>query len=349
MEIGNSDDQNQNNIQLNQPANNQSIIPVTPPPTDTSPTPITPPAYNPTPDQVPVTNKSDFPFKPIEPDNLSKNEPQISAELDKAPVSEPKIEPKKEEDLSEAKIEVNDYSNGPSNFQKTNSNPAPVQQFEHDSDAPKFKTSNTRPILTILSIVIAFIALGFAGGFFGFKYSPKIAGLFNATADTDTSTSVSPDATQPQSTSTTSGDISAWTVYSNSQYLFSIKFPDNWYSQGTSDLNAKTVSFTSYSPTQTANSGYKVEITSQSLNGQDLKTWINSNNTISGIKGDEPSTLTIDSQEAYQQTLTGTVKTFNTYIKRNSDVVVISYTAPEAKFDEGKILYNKMVNSIQLN
>lgn len=221
---------------------------------------------------------------------------------------------------------------------------------QDDFAAPKKSGGKSAALVT--TIAIAFVALGFAGGFFGFKYSPKIAKLFTATADTETTPSTSDTATsaigKPKSTATTADAVAAWPIYSNTSYLYSLKYPDNWYSKNANDPASKDVIFSSTDPATGSDTGMWVEASIEALNGKDLKTWIEANNTTSNIKADSLTELTIGSETAYQQIISGTTKSISTYIGREGGVLVVTYTAPEALYTTGVTLYNDIIGSIKL-
>lgn len=200
-------------------------------------------------------------------------------------------------------------------------------------------------IATILAIL--FIVLGFVGGYLGYKYAPKIKGLFTTTADSNTP-AADPSITTPESTSATPTTIANWPVYTNTKYLYSISYPDTWFSQNTNDPQAKSITLTSTSPSAKASGNLTVTITAQAANGSELKKWIETNNTVTGEKTDTLSKLSLDSQDAYQQETTGTTKTLNTYIKAGDSVLVMAYTADGSNFDTGKPIYTQIIESIKL-
>ena len=208
---------------------------------------------------------------------------------------------------------------------------------------PSHKAVTTATILAIL-----FIVLGFACGFLGYKYAPKLKGLLTTTADSNTP-AADPSISNPESTSATPITVANWPVYTNTKYLYSISYPDTWFSQNTNDPLAKSVTLTSTSPSAKTSGNLTVTLTAQPSNGSDLKTWIETNNTVTGEKTDTLSKLSLDSQDAYQQETTGTTKTLNTYIKQGDNILVIGYSADESSFLAGKAIYTQIIESIKLN
>ncbi len=304
--------------------------PPAPPPTPAfTPAPATPPspAETPTPEPPKATSEEATPIPvstPASPSNHppTKNEPQIAVDL--------------EDDKGEERV----------------ANPIDTGQHDMDHSIPPVKqTSNIRGTMIVAAVAALFLGVGFFGGFFGYKYSPKLAKLFSSSADTTASTTNSSDSSTPKSTSSTPSDIASWPIYSNTKYLYSIKYPDTWYSQGTGDAQSKTVQFTSYKSDTTGTAstdGFKVEIVFQDSNGKQLKDWVTANNTAAGTTSATPQEIQVDGKVAYQQTNTAVTKSISTYISRTSQIMIVTYYGPEAKFDEGKALYDKIIGTIKL-
>ncbi|AKM82801.1 TPA: hypothetical protein DD449_00310 [Candidatus Berkelbacteria bacterium] len=228
---------------------------------------------------------------------------------------------------------------------------APVFNKEPDLASTMFppkKTSGTGvAVATTAILAVAFVAIGFAGGFFGYKYSPKLASLIKTSADSSNATTTT-DNTQPQSTSATPGDVSVWPIYDNTTYLYSVKYPDNWYSQNTDDSTAATATFTNFAPQSKTNTEEKIEVSAQSANSQDLKTWIEAQNTISQNTA-TLTKLTISGQDAYQQETAGENKTLTTFIKQGENIISIIYSADAGVYNDGKAVYNTVIASFKLS
>lgn len=208
-------------------------------------------------------------------------------------------------------------------------------------------TGSHKAVTTATILAILFIGLGFVGGYLGYKYAPKLKGLITTTADSNTPTA-DPSITTPESTSAAPTTVANWPVYTNTKYLYTINYPDTWYSQNTNDTKAKSIILTSTNPSSKTDSNLTVTVTAQAANGSDLKTWIETNNTVSGEKTDTLSKLSLDSQDAYQQETTGTTKTLNTYLKQGDFIMTLSYTTDESSFETGKAIYTQIIESIKI-
>jgi len=270
---------------------------------------------------------------------------QVQAQTS-TPPPPPPIEPEKE---TPAKIDTGQYD--------MNVTPpaeptiTPQTQVNNNPIPPVKKPSSSRSVALITSIAILFLVIGFSGGFLGYKYSPQLRGFISSSADSNSS--VSEEASTvvpPKNTNSEPGDISAWQIYANTQYKYSIKYPDNWYSKNTSDPIAKTVQFASFELSDSSSStptGYKVETVVQDSNSKSLLPWIEANNVASGVSG-TPKEITVGNEKAYQQTITGISKSIATYIERGDKILIISYYAPDSQFDTGKKIYDKMIGTIKL-
>lgn len=208
-------------------------------------------------------------------------------------------------------------------------------------------TTSRKATITATILAVLFIVLGFAGGYLGYKYAPKFKELFTTSADSNTPVA-NPDTTTPESTSTTPGTLADWPIYTNTKYLYAINYPDTWFSQNTNDPLAKSITLTSTEPTSKSSDNLTVTITARAANGSDLKTWIETNNTVTGEKTGTLSRLSLDGQDAYQQESTGTTKTLNTYIKTGDSVLSFTYTADGTNFDTGKPIYTQIIETIKI-
>ena len=203
----------------------------------------------------------------------------------------------------------------------------------------------------VTTVAIGFLLVGFLGGFLGFRYVPKFKNLISGTAETNSNSETAAQINNPASTNSQPGEVDSWPIYSNTKYLYSIKYPDTWYNQGANDPTSKTVLFSSYKPDEAGSSslsGFKVEIVLQDSNGKTLKDWIDANNVTAGNSAQTPKKIQVGGQDAYQQPINGINKNITTYISRTDKIMVVTYYGPENKFDEGKVLYDKMLDSIKL-
>ena len=298
-------------------------------------TPVNQPASTPVDDdaKIEVSSPSELPQQPAAP---PPTQPQPQNEK---PSQAPKPKP-----VSQENIEASDYSvpvQASPKPQPSNFKPMPMPSIKHPSTGKAFGV--------IASVAIIFLIVGFSGGFFGYKYVPKFKNLFSSSADTS-DTGSSNQIGAPVSSNKEPGDVSTWPTYSNTQYLYSIKYPDTWYNQGANDPTSKTVLFTSFNPDSGTSSlsGYKVEIVFQDSNGKTLKDWIDANNVTAGASAQTPEKISVSNQDAYQQQINGTSKSIATYINRTDKIMIITYYGPENTFSTGKALYDKMIDSIKL-
>jgi hypothetical protein len=297
-------------------------------------TDMAPPAEKPAANPADKANKSvDFPFKPIQ---NQANDPQIGVDFDKPKnATQPEVKPATK--IPDAKIDMPDYEGG----QKSNAD-------KPDSIIQTNNIPHNNSALIYTAVALLFIALGFGGGFLGFKYSPKIAKMFTSTADT--TTKATDTITQPVTKNATPGDISVWPIYTNSKYLYSVNYPDNWYAEGLNDKSAFTVAFSSYDPTNNAASttGFKVEIIAQSSNNETLQNWITENNTTANTTLFALSPVKIAGQDGYQQKVTSTSQIINSYVLNNNQVITITYTGP-LNDTAGPIIYNNILSTIKFS
>lgn len=282
-------------------------------------------------------------FTPAD-DDSDKNKPTVAPLV----IKDPEDEEKREAEEPKTESKPIDPTPTPSTPEPK---PEPVLDPNKDlADAmfPPKKTRNTaKTVTTVIAIAIVFMAIGFAGGFLGFKYSPKLASLIKISADTDNTAATAIDG-QPTSTSATPGDVSVWPIYSNTTYLYSLKYPDNWYSQNTDDPTASTVTLTNFAPQSKTNTEIKVEITIQNAGTMDLKTWLDTQSTITQNVA-TLAKVTISDLDAYQQAVTGTNQSIATYIKQGSNVITVTYTADPGVFTDGQPIYNTILASIKLS
>ena len=314
-------------------------------------TPVNPPASTPVDDnaKIEVSSPSDLPTpqatsnpqQPATPPPEKAVEPLPTQPQPQAnqpsPTPEPKPAPQENIETSDHNVPVQ----ASPKIQPTNFKPMPM---------PPIKKQGTgKAVAIITSVAIAFLIIGFSGGFFGYKYVPKFKNLISSSADTS-ETDNSSQIGSPISANSEPGDISAWPIYSNTTYKYSIKYPDTWYNQGANDPTSKTVLFSSFKPDESSTniSGYKVEIVFQDSNGKTLKDWIDANNVVSGASAQTPEKIQVSNQDAYQQQINGTNKNITAYISRTDKIMIITYYGPENTFATGKALYDKMISSIKL-
>ena len=223
----------------------------------------------------------------------------------------------------------------------------------------QLNTSRSISIATTFSILI--LVLGFGGGFLSFQNWSKITSLINTSADevvVDTASKtpvvvpVTPAEIEKEAPIETVVDpLKDWSSYTNTKFAYSVKFPDNWFGQNTTNAAADTISLTSVKPTSEevqAQIGYKVEIRFQNSNSKLLPDWIKDNNTVGGYGAPKLTALKIDGKDAYQETITTITKFSETYVFQADKVMVVSYFAPEKDFDAGLKFYQDIIGSIKL-
>lgn len=233
-----------------------------------------------------------------------------------------------------------DTSNGPLNQ-------TPKSDLIDSIPLPKQPIGSGKTVTTATILAILFIGLGFVGGFLGFRYAPKLKSLVSTSADTNTP-AIDSGITAPESTSATPGTIANWPIYNNTKYLYSVNYPDTWFNQNTNDPSAKSITLTSDNPSSKSSSNLEVTVTAQPSNGSDLKAWIETNNTVTNEKTNALSKLTLNGQDAYQQENTGVAKKIDTYLKQGDFILVMTYTADDSSFENGKAIYTQIIESIRL-
>jgi hypothetical protein len=277
--------------------------------------------------------------------------------------------PKQVRTIGESRIEVQQYD---ISVEEKKSNEDDDRLTDEDLHIKKpmapipmhnsINTSRTLSIATTVSIVV--LILGFCGGYVGYKYWPNIVSkipkstekVVPVSSKIITTLSLSPSITQsPEvktSVSPTPDDpLKNWSNYTNSKFSYSVKYPDNWFSEGTNNNQSAAIQLTSFKPTiggSEIQAGSKVEIVFQNANGKLLKDWIKDNNIVSGFGTPELTPLKIDGKDAYQQTVVSNGKSTSTYVFQADKVMAINYYAPENTFVAGKTVYNQIINSIKL-
>lgn len=219
---------------------------------------------------------------------------------------------------------------------------------------PVFATNDaSRAVMTTTIVMILVLALGFGAGFGSYKLLQNQAASADRGTETKTTTpakTINTETTVP--TKTTTGPTASWSSYNNTKYLYSLQYPDTWFSQSTNTAESTTVQFTSFRPDQATSgeltAGAKIEITFQDTNGKTLTDWIEANNASMNAKTESATTLTIGGQSATQQTIIIPIKSIATYLLQANKVMVISYYAAEKDFATNQSIYDNIIKSIQL-
>lgn len=230
-----------------------------------------------------------------------------------------------------------------------------------DSQPVHHQLNDSRSISIATTFSILILVLGFGGGFLGFQNWSKITSKIGASADetiveTASKTPVVVPVTKEEAAKevpveTVVDPLKNWSNYTNTKFAYSLKFPDTWFGQNTTNATADTISLTSVKPSSEevqAQIGYKVEIRFQNSNSKLLPDWIKDNNTVGGYGMPKVTTLKIDGKDAYQETITTITKFSETYVFQADKVMVISYFAPEKDFDAGFKFYQDIIGSIKL-
>lgn len=196
--------------------------------------------------------------------------------------------------------------------------------------------------VVIVALVIAFI--GFGGGFAAYRYLPGLTQKAATTADVatlPTDTNIQP----PKSSKTLPSDVSQWPLYTNTKYLYSVSYPDTWYSQNANNPETDAVRFTNYNPEE-KDEGSKIEIVMQNSNGQDLKTWVEANNITTNTNSAALSTVKIGTKEGYQQKTGYQIKT---YLLQAGKVMTVTLTSTATELTDSTALYQKVLDSLKLS
>jgi len=301
----------------------------------------TQPQSNTNPDEVKIevsnSNPSPVPAappaQPAEPIFTPENQP-VSTPVPVAPIPAPQ-NPPTNPPVTPPPQEPQTPPAPPSPPQQQTPPAAQIDTGQYDIGRNPVKEKTGHPVAVITLVAILFLGVGFGGGFYGYKYIPKLKNMLSTSADTST----------PQA-STTDTSTSLKT-YTNAKYTYSIQYPASW-SVSPDDPQAKTIQFTSYKPdTSGAGAGLKVEIVFQDSNGKTLKSWVEANNVTSGIVA-TPTAITVDGQQAYQQKVNSDTKNVSTYVMKNNRVMAISYYASNSEFATGETTYDQMLQSIKL-
>lgn len=225
-----------------------------------------------------------------------------------------------------------------------------VVNFKPVALPPIKASSENRAVAITTTVAIIVLLAGFGAGFGGYKlFQGQIT-----SADTETTPAAATEPPKTINTDTTQDKETAnWSSYTNTKYKYALKYPDTWYGEGINSAESNTVQLTSFKPdTQTSGGlteGSKVEIVFQDTNGKILKDWLDANNASMNAQTAEPKSLTIDEKSALQQTISLPVKSIGTYLIQADKVMIISYYAAEKDFDQGKTIYEDIIESITLD
>lgn len=195
--------------------------------------------------------------------------------------------------------------------------------------------------VVIVALVIAFV--GFGGGFAAYRYLPGLTQKAATTADVatmPTDTNIQP----PKSSKALPSDISQWPLYTNTKYLYSVSYPDTWYSQNANNPETDAVRFTNYNPEE-KDEGSKIEIVMQNSNDQDLKTWVEANNITTNTNSAALSTVKVGTKEGYQQKTGYQIKT---YLLQAGKVMTVTLTSTATELTDSTALYQKVLDSLKL-
>ncbi len=229
-----------------------------------------------------------------------------------------------------------------------------VVNFRPTAMAPTKAPNEARTVVIATTIAIVVLVGGLAAGFIGFRF------LEGQTASADTPTQTTSKAPKTIDTVTTTGAAptegtatASWTSYENTKNKYTLKYPDNWYSQGADSPTSSSIQLTSFKPEASGSGeiseGYKIEVVFQDTNGKTLTSWIEATNAAMSAKVSETKKTTIDTQIATQQTLSAPVKSISTYVIHNDKVMMITYYAAQNDFEKGISIYEDILNSIKLN
>jgi hypothetical protein len=263
------------------------------------------------------------------------------------------------------KIEIQQYDIPIKKVKSEESDSKHAEHQKNKDSSPKPDRIDTNRALaaTVITTVLV-LALGLGGGFFGFKYGPVL--LKNVAVSADTFNILKTSApTQPANTTEISNPVApanpvpsqsdnqTLTLYSNSRYNYSVKFPSNWSSQNTEDPQADTIQLSSVkidASTPTNQTGLIVEISFKSANNELLKDWITKDNKTAGYGTPKLTAVKIDGKDAYQQTVSASAneKMINSYVFQADKVMIISYNASDTDFTSGTKIYQSIIDSIKL-
>ena len=221
----------------------------------------------------------------------------------------------------------------------------------HKTPPPPITPQTSQPIskihtpitpVVIAALIVAFI--GFGGGFAAFRYLPGLTQKAATTADVatmPTDTNIQP----PKSNKALPSEVSLWPVYTNTKYLYSVSYPDTWYSQNANNPETDAVRIMNYNPEE-VDEGSKIEIVMQNANGQDLKTWVEANNVTTNTNSTALSTVKVGTKEAYQQKTGYQMKT---YLLQAGKVMNVTLTSTATELTNSTALYQKVLDSLKLS
>lgn len=221
---------------------------------------------------------------------------------------------------------------------------SPVQNKPVQPITPQPISKMYNSITPVIIVALIVVFAGFGGGFAAYHYLPGLTQKAATTADittlpTDTSIQL------PKINKATPSDVSQWPIYTNTKYLYSVSYPDTWYSQNTNDPKTDAVRFSNYNPEE-KDTGSKIEIVLQNTNGQDLKTWVEANNITTNTNSAALSTVKVGTKEAYQQKTGYQVKT---YLLQASKVMTVTLTSTTTELTDSSALYQKVLDSLKLS
>jgi hypothetical protein len=199
------------------------------------------------------------------------------------------------------------------------------------------------PITPVVMVALIVAFIGFGGGFAAYRYLPGLTQKAATTADVatlPTDSNIQP----PKSSKSIPSEVGQWPNYANTKYLYSISYPDTWYSQNANNPETDAVRFTNYNPEE-KDEGSKIEIVLQNANGQDLKTWVEANNVTTNTNSAALSTIKVGTKEGYQQKTGYEVKT---YLLQAGKVMIISLYSTATELTDSSALYQKVLDSLKL-
>lgn len=305
------------------------------------------------------TSKAEFPFKPIEHDEVPHHsEPQFgvnfetpSAEVLKSSSTEiikPQTEITKEVTNTDTAHQIEHKTDAITPPPPTQPKPESAHIDSSPAPAPlQPPTHSAKSALLFTFFALFFIGLGFAGGYFGYKFIPSLGSRFKTSADTASTTLTNSNSiSQPKSTASTSSDVSLWPSYTNTTFSYTVKYPDTWYAKNVNDPSATEVTFSSenLSSNTTPSTAYSVDIVAQVNKSASLNDWITAYNATSNNKDVVLTPIKIAGLAGFQQT--NTDKSISSFVLINNQVLIITYSSSSSTFTDGQKIYNEILASI---
>lgn len=144
-----------------------------------------------------------------------------------------------------------------------------------------------------------------------------------------------------------------WQTYTNTQYKYTLKYPQGWYSAPTNTENSWVVYFSTYNPKDVAENvipppGVKVEVLVQgNPRNLSLKEWVEEGHLFAG-QPKYTKEIKVDGLPAIREEIDYQGLMTNVYFFRGEDVVTISYSGKMPDYNDNMNLFDLIIKSFAI-